>query len=376
MGKYGVTSKLVWDGSTNIVIPSEMGTPRADQLQGLVREQLSELAGRVCYDSVGTGRSSADYHKHIKEVGHLSVYEHAHMTVHIDQPLEAMIFLNRPGLWVENRFEDGFRVTFNPRNILDWDMWSEQIGIDDFVKQHSELTVGLKLAFHANRAYPMMVPSPGLDPSVEERYLKMSRVVEPETDEEKWVSMFMVGSRGFSHELVRHGDRTGISQRSTRFVQENESEWIDHPLVQEYDQHLAKTLSVRDAANWIDRLWSVKNLARKVYAEVVETLQPWLIERGVDKFTARKQARGAARGYLGNALLTELVFSASVGQWKRMLRMRACAPADAEIRAVFVQALAELKKSRYAADFATFSVEPASDGLGEIAVEKEVVLGC
>src|SRR4029079_16706675 len=376
MGKYGVTSKLVWDGSTNIVIPSEMGTPRADQLQGLVREQLSELAGRVCYDSVGTGRSSADYHKHIKEVGHLSVYEHAHMTVEVKQPIEPLVFLNRPGLWVENRFEDGFRVTFNPRNILDWNTWSDEIRVDDKVGEVTTFCVGDLLSFHAEQAYPMMVPPRGRSDRNIRFYKSVSATVEPETDEEKWVSMFMVGSRGFSHELVRHGDRTGISQRSTRFVQENESEWIDHPLVQEYDQHLAKTLSVRDAANWIDRLWSVKNLARKVYAEVVETLKPWLIEKGVDKFTARKQARGAARGYLGNALLTELVFSASVGQWKRMLRMRACAPADSEIRAVFVQALAELKKSRYAADFATFSVEPASDGLGEIAVEKEVVLGC
>lgn len=371
MGKYGVTSKLVWDGSTNIVIPSEMGTPRADQLQGLVREQLSELAGRVCYDSVGTGRSSADYHKHIKEVGHLSVYEHAHMTVEVKQPIEPLVFLNRPGLWVENRFEDGFRVTFNPRNILDWNTWSDEIRVDDKVGEATTFCVGDLLAFHAEQAYPMMVPPRSRSEQDVRFYKSVSATVEPETDEEKWVSMFMVGSRGFSHELVRHGDRTGISQRSTRFVQENESEWIDHPLVQEYDQHLAKTLSVRDAANWIDRLWSVKNLARKVYAEVVETLQPWLVERGVDKFTARKQARGAARGYLGNALLTELVFSASVGQWKRMLRMRACAPADAEIRAVFVQALAELKKSRYAADFQKFRVEPASDGLGEVCVEEK-----
>lgn len=374
MGRYGVTSKLVWDGGTNISLPSEMGVPRADQLQGMVREKLSELAGRVCYDSVGTGRSSPDYHKHIKDVGHLSVYEHAHMTVHIDQPLEAMIFLNRPGLWVENRFEDGFRVTFNPRNILDWDMWSDQIGIDDFIHQHSELTVGLKLAFHAGRSYPMMVPPPAINPGVDEKYLKMSRVVEPETDEEKWVSMFMVGSRGFSHELVRHGDRTGISQRSTRFVQESESEWIDHPLVQEYldpdkgyiPEGLART--VRES------ITSLKSTAKLLYQSLVTDLEKWLLSRGVDKQTARKQARGAARGYLGNALTTELIFSASVGQWKRMLRMRACPPADAEIRAVFVQALADLKTSRYAADFAKFSVAPAPDGLGEIAVE-EVVHG-
>jgi len=374
MGKYGVTSKLVWDGSTNIVIPSEMGTPRADQLQGQVREQLSELAGRVCYDSVGTGRSSPDYHKHVKEVGHLSVYEHAHMTVQIKWPLEALIFLNRPGLWVENRYEDGFRVTFNPRNILDWDMWSEQIGVDDLIKEKTGFNVGDLLSFHAETAYPMMVTPRERTKSIIDGYKRDSQVVEPETAEEKWVSMFMVGSRGFSHELVRHGDRTGISQRSTRFVQENESEWIDHPLVQEYDKWLwAKDSSA--SFTFMEKIKKLKDLAKGLYGEIVDTLQPWLIDRGVDKFTARKQARGAARGYLGNALSTELIFSASVGQWKRMMRLRAVGPADAEIRAVFVQALADLKKSRYAADFENFSVEGASDGLGEVAVEKEAVLG-
>jgi thymidylate synthase ThyX len=814
MGRYGVTSKLVWDGGTNISIPSEMGIPRADQLQGMVREQLSELAGRVCYDSVGSGRSSPDYHKHIKEVGHLSVYEHAHMTVHVSEPLNAMIFLNRPGLWVENCFEEGFRVTFNPRSILDWDMWSEQIRVLDLIREKTAFNVGDMLSVHAEQAYPMLVPPRERSKEIAGGYSRRSAIVWPQTDEEKWVSMFMVGSRGFSHELVRHGDRTGISQRclagdtaitmvngnghampsrkkngprtiqwlyermqdprlkkvvgklkprvldeetglftsgklvdvvnsgkkpcfhvtladgyrikctsehriwtekgwktlseianpkvtdsglvtwdregalkvgvnglpvvgdglyrdvewmrsryesglsdvemakecgaspqtvkayrvrmgfkkrilrdfsgspvqnkewlqhhyrelglphgkiaklaecseavvhnwcrkfgiqktrreinlgrepwnkgksyshtkpyspetiekyrrsklgpknpqwkggvfsparrdfhtwaklnkktifnrdgylclmckrhssevpynsrhtknrrieihhilplwnrpdlacepwnmatvcwecsvkklnggrelqyapklleaikspicykpserkmphgvrkvkvtfkaiqsitysgiidtydlvlagpnhgfvgngvvvhnSTRFVQENESEWIDHPLVQEF--MASKDLLPDDPENRIRGalaaiIHDVKNSAREVYEKTVENLQPWLIARGVDKFTARKQARGAARGYLGNALSTELIFSASVGQWKRMLRMRACGPADAEIRAVFIQALAALKQSRYAADFENFSTVPASDGLGDVVVEKQ-----
>lgn len=369
MGRYGVTSKLVWDGNDNLVIPDEMGKPREDQLQGKVRERLSEVSGRICYDSMGTGRSSPDYHKHIKEVTHFSVYEHAHMTVEIKQPIEPLVFLNRPGLWVENRFEDGFRVTFNPRNILDWNIWSDQIGVDDKIGEKTSICIGDNLSYHAEQAYPMIASPRERNENDLRFYKSISQVVEPETDEEKWVSMFMAGSRGFSHELVRHGDRTGISQRSTRFVQENESAWIDHPLVQEYDKWMFAKDSTA-ATNFMGKINDLKTVAKKIYGDVVETLQPWLIERGVDKFTARKQARGAARGYLGNALSTELIFSASVGQWKRMLRMRACAPADAEIRAVFVQALAELKKSRYAADFEKLSVMPAPDGLGEISVEK------
>jgi thymidylate synthase ThyX len=107
-----------------------------------------------------------------------------------------------------------------------------------------------------------------------------------------------------------------------------------------------------------------------MYARLNDELYKWLIGRSVDKGSARKQARGAARGYLGNALSTELIFSASVAQWKRMLRMRCSAHADGEIRAVFVEVLSELKKSRYASDFETFSLEPSPDGIGQCMAEK------
>jgi thymidylate synthase ThyX len=370
MGKYGVTAKLVWDGGDKILIPEEMGKPRADQLQGSAFEQLSELAGRVCYDSLSVGRNSVDYHRHIKDVGHLSVYEHAHMTVEVKLPIDAFanIFLNRPGLWVIPK-RDSFRVTFNPRNILEWDGWSESVEVDDCINKPSEYKIGHVLSYHAEQAYPMMVTPRDRDKDYVKWIKKNSKAVTPIGEEEKWVTMFMVGSRGMSHELVRHGDRTGISQRSTRFVAENESEWIDHPLVQEYDKYLARTKSVGDAANFMGRIYEGKNLAKKIYGEVVETLQPWLVSKGVDKTTARKQARGAARGYLGNALLTEVIFSASVAQWKRMIRMRACAAADAEIRAVFVQAVAALKESRYGDSFSAFKIVPAADGIGDVAEE-------
>lgn len=362
--RYGTAAHLVWDGGAEVRIPAAMGAPREDQMLGTAGERLSELAGRVCYDSLGKGRSSADYHKHIQEVKHGSVYEHAHLTVFIawnmKEPFAVMVFLNRPGLWVR-MVDNGFLVTFNPRVLIDWEKFGGQLETRSMEREI--------LHHHAAKAWPLILMQRGLSPEMNKHIGSVSRVVEPEHDEERWVSMFVSGSRGFSHELVRHGDFTAISQRSTRFVQESESEWIDHPLVLEYDKHLARTLSVRDAVDFIGRVQSVKALAQEVYAELVETLQAWLTEKGVDKLTARKQARGAARGYLGNALETEVVFSASVGQWKRMLAQRACDAADAEIRSVFIEALAELKKSRYADCFAGWSIAPAKDGIGETAVE-------
>lgn len=79
-----MTARLVYDGGDEVRIPPEMGMPRADQMQGTALERLCELAGRVCYDSLGKGRSSADYHSHIAEVGHTSVHEHAVITARFD----------------------------------------------------------------------------------------------------------------------------------------------------------------------------------------------------------------------------------------------------------------------------------------------------
>lgn len=368
MGRYGVTAKLVYDGG-DLYIPEEMGVPRADQLQGTIGERLSELSGRICYDSCGTGRSSPDFHRHILEVGHLSVYEHASMTVrfqlsHTDLSEADVLWacINRPGLWVEmERFS--IRFTFNPRVVLDWDRW-DVISPDEVTVKR----VGRILRYHAEQEWPQIVPCPKpWDSALLAEPSGLSERVELYHPEEKWISVYMSGSRGFSHEQVRHGDRSAISQRSTRFVDESESPWIEHPLEQEYRAQTGdQKLALKGDA--------VTDTARDYYKNAVETLESWLIKRGVDKFTARKQARGAARGKLGNALETQMIFSASVGQWKRMIRMRCHPAADAEIRAVYVQVLEDiLKKSRYAEDFKAFKLVPSPDGMGQCALEDKGV---
>lgn len=370
MVRYGVVAKLVWDGTDEVRIPSEMGAPADNQMRGTALERLSELACRVCYDSLGRGRSSEELHKHILEVKHGSVYGHGTVTVQVqtnDSWANLSAFLNRPGVWT-NVAEDGrsFRVTLNPRALLDWNYWT---GFYTNVTQR-------RLANWAERV--LMIRISELCPQIlgvykdeselfESGARECSQIVQPETDEEKWVSFFLSASRGFSHELVRHGFRTGISQRSTRYVDEDGSPWLDHPLVQEY---LAATPDEDSCyAELSDLVMKTKKIARAAYKCVADELQRWLSKRGVDKFTSRKQARGAARGYLGNALVTEMVFSASVAQWKRILRQRCVGPADAEIRAVAAGALPELQASRYGDCFKNFRILPAPDGIGDVAEE-------
>lgn len=366
MGKsrYGVVARLVWDGGEEVRIPEEMGQPAPDQMKGTAAERLTELSGRACYDSLGRGRSSPDYHRHILEVGHFSVCEHFHCTVQTSLMVDPWTLVNRPGVWTR-RQGPNCRITFNPRVVLDWDQWSRELEADDRVDEPGSL--GNLLSYHAERLYPLIVPPRARADGASRRISDWSAVVPPEHPEEKWASVFLLGSRGFSHEQVRHRFRTGVSQRSTRFVDEDGSPWVDHPLVHAFlASESVEGRTKETVAGWIG---TAKDESRRAYAKVAQELQKWLAARGVDKLTSRKQARGAARGYLGNALATEMIFSASVGQWRRMLRLRCNDAADAEIREVFVEALEALRQGRHADDFAGFELRETADGLSRKAVE-------
>lgn len=175
-------------------------------------------------------------------------------------------------------------------------------------------------------------------------------------------TFFITGvSRGLTHELVRHRIGVAISQRSTRYVDEDESPWVEHPLLVSY---LHRYPESRLGQRWD----AAVNLCRSVYKEMVAELEKDCLDRGVDRPTARKQARGAARGILGNALETELVWSANIRALRHIIRLRASNAADAEIRQLGV-ALLNIMKTEVPQYFRNFTAQASDDGLGEVAVE-------
>lgn len=386
-----MSASLIYDySSDDIVVPERLlpakggraACEERGQLQGTVAEKTSEVAGRACYDSLGAKRSrkSEDYHAHILEVRHGSVLEHYNYTVEYDVNQislgkQLLSLINRPGFWVEYRADSGrpsLRVTMNLRALVEWHFWDD---VPETVAEDAQV-LGAALRDIGHGVAPHIIVPSDADAAVEDkahifRASFKPRVVPPETQNEKWVTMLLTGSRGFSHELVRHGDWTAISQRSTRYVDEDGSEYVLHPLIEKYLQEME---AERDAdpegkSGTLAQMAVSREADAETYRRIVSDLQPRLIAEGVDKFTARKQARGAARGYLGNALYTEVVFSASVKQWHRMLRQRACQAADAEIRQVFCQVLDVLKTCQYADEFASWSLADSSDGIGRVGVE-------
>lgn len=144
------------------------------------------------------------------------------------------------------------------------------------------------------------------------------------TTEHAVINFYLDGiSRSCSHELVRHRAGCAISQRSTRYVDESGSDWVLHPLIDKLVMQNSSTSADINAAI---------SAGKTAYDSIVRTLQDALILGGVDKFTARKQARGAARGLLGNALCTSMVWSANIRALRTVIEQRANPAADAEIR--------------------------------------------
>lgn len=319
-------AELVYDGG-EVTIPAAMGQARTDQMQGTVREQLIELAGRCCYDSLGQGRGSAEYHKHILDVGHTSVLEHATISVAFDAGLDVRVCLNRKGVWVG--IEDNtVLITLNFRALLEWERYTTRVNRSTCAGSVSDTLWywGWELApqiFARESTVGMRSKLVGADEL---------------NDDQAHISLWMTGSRGWSHEMVRH--RYAMSQRSTRYVDESDGEWVLHPEIKEF-------LDETDDQELTGALEDVVFAGKRAYEVLVAAMTPWARSRGLDKTAARKLARGAARGYLGNALRTEMIFTASVSGWKDMIRQRLNPAADAEIRSIFKDVVVALRGSRY-----------------------------
>jgi len=375
-----ITAKLVYDGGPDIHIPSEMGTPSNNQLQGTTLENLSELACRVCYDSLGKGRSSTELHKHIKEVSHLSVYEHPTITVEIPNAYQNYwrTFINRPGTWLELKGPH-LHVTYNLRTIIEWDKYTTFTNTD---YQEHAIKVPSNHIRHILRSYATRlaptiidreqwdtdITPPVKSPYFQELYGTPHSLVPSEEHgpHSAWISIYISCSRGCSHELVRHGNETAISQRSTRYVDETESPYITHPLITDYLNN-----PITDTDLITRPIHNAEETSKISYKNIVSTLTTYMTRASINKLTARKAARGAARGYLGNALQTELIFSASAHQWLHMLQLRCSEHADPEIRVLFATILNVLQHTRYNRFFKDLTLSPSPDGIGSIITQPQ-----
>jgi thymidylate synthase (FAD) len=180
------------------------------------------------------------------------------------------------------------------------------------------------------------------------------KVVEPSFMNEIHVSAWLCGSRAWSHEQVRH--RMQMSQRSARFCDESESPWHMHPLL------------AQDAQSRV-LFTAIEKASKRAYNIVVDRLQADMMNKGLDALSARKQARGAARGMLGNALETQMIFTASLNEWLHIFRQRLNDAADAEIRVILSELYPQMV-DRFPVLGHGLELQPARDGFGMVLKAK------
>lgn len=283
------------------VLPARyIGKVPAGRLASTPGDNVAEAAGRLCYDSLTSvaGRPTPEYHAHIRETRHHSVYGHVVETfealvvspTHGFQLLTALI--GRPGVWITLVNRDTIRFAISLRAVIEWD----NHGVGGELSQKTGETIRDMLS----HKYPFTLAGcGGQDVTLEARHI---RPVTPELPQEKWVSLYIEGvSRDFLQEWVRHHYQANPSVRSTRYCDEGGSHQIIHPAIQ-------GTALENLAAHHTD---NARRAYRLVYTQ--------LIGDGVD----RKTARGAARSLLPGATETRMVFSLSEFQAKHILHLRA-----------------------------------------------------
>lgn len=154
-------------------------------------------------------------------------------------------------------------------------------------------------------------------------------------------------SRSFSHELVRHRAGFAYSQLSQRYVDEAEVGFVMPPAILESPASLQ--------SDWVAQM----HAARECYSMLVEALLPRYAE--MDRVTARKTAREAARSVLPNATETKIVVTANVRAWRSMLELRCGPGAEREIRRWAISMLEEFQ-TEMPAFFPDATIYTLSDG--------------
>lgn len=314
--------------------------PNIDPLcyTGTLEECLMEFAGRVCYNSGHTGsknRPSKEYLENIRESRHTSVL--AHSIVQFRLPIDdARVFAyemcNEPGwyfgfttrpskesLWVlctvnlrfvermlDPVYRKSVRTSETCDSILNEALCLAQLYAPLALGKPEEGSLFVNFAQDAYRSLTDMYSDPG---------------------NHKWYSVLIKGSRNLSHEFVRHSFNSAISQRSTRYVDESDFTFVDHPLFKRAMQ-----------GKFYTELHSFRNLniqsVKDEYEKIFKILHDTAVEEGMSNLQAKKQARGALARFLPNGISTDLVYTASLREWNFIFEQRISDHADEEIREI------------------------------------------
>jgi thymidylate synthase ThyX len=294
--------------------------PPADRFTSTSGDNLCELAGRVCYDSINKdrpGRSSAEYFAHILSTSHYSVIAHVVETFelrYVDSAPDSLgrmfwdltdLLHCRPGVWVTRIGKRRFRFALSLRAVVEWFQHGPEYDTDTDAACDSCDAIRLYMAVleQLKPRYPLALstaprvtnPPDAFRPEI----ITVTRVP-AELPKEQWCSLYIAGvSRDLLQELVRHHWQTNPSVRSTRYVDESACQFIRHPAI-------------------TDELFPIAAYVQEESHRTYRNMYRMLVANKVDK----KTARGAARSCLLGATETKMIFSLSKFQARHLLALR------------------------------------------------------
>lgn len=280
---------------------------------GLSMENLSEYAGRICYKSGVYGkknRGSADYHKHILEYGHHSIYGHNVLTFKIlsyDAYASFCVsFAGVPG-WYPSNTDAGYYVTINFRFI------ENLIRKSKFVLDQAAILNSIYSEFV--KKAPYIFNKRDLSQYRSAEFYLVSDVSSL-PDVHTWYTFEVVTSRRVAQELTRHSFEAAISMESSRY-----SPILDNPMI------FHPSVPVESFSNEI-----------KEAKVTCDTLYKWIESNIYDRLAeskgsgyAKKQARGAATGFQMMAQSCTIIYSCSKKEFAEIQRQRLSDSADMEI---------------------------------------------
>lgn len=325
---------------SNITPPTVLAYAQGNLLPNIL--QVIESAGRTCYKSHDkiTDDSAEKLVRALVLRGHESVIEHSWFVFVFDKSAFGpdrlrdyllKVFLTN-NLFYLTEVDNRYMLSGNCRMFRDYFRKLKQVSDED-VFMLSELKKTAKIIFDDINLESELSNIQGISlcPSIE--YSRAEKM------KHWWALVRIVGSRAFTHHLVRHR-RCAFSQESQRYCDEsgffNNNYYIIPPSI--------------EAANLAG---DYKNKLNQINSWYIET-RDRLIESG------KTMANEDARFYLPNAVASEIVMSCNLEEWWWFFKMRCDIHAQWEIRYIALEILLKFKQI-FPGCFDDFEIAP--DGM-------------
>lgn len=272
-------------------------------------EKLIELCGRTCYKSADkiTDDSSTKFVKMLTKRGHLSVIEHAVLTLKMDYQLKNNIIDD-----VDNEIIKFININYNTltANLRAW---------LEFLKNNY-----IDRAFFNNIHAKVYEFAPNIYKAVFNRKPKYDNecynVVISDEPVVDYITVKFITNRGVTHELVRHRPAS-YSQESTRYVNYGGDNI----------QIIRPVWLSDDILGITNKLVSSYPIGETLFMNACldsERYYKYLLESG-----SRPEQ---AREVLPNSLKTEIIVTADIKEWEHILNLRCSNAAHPQIRELMI----------------------------------------